>query len=396
MFDRRMLENPASEHISSISQRIYQDLPNAKILESVPKTRSAFVTSTETATAVLTNIAKIGALVSLPVEIILLNSYLRDEGAPLPMADTSISILLSLVCVIFLFITLVLTSTFLSPALTKISNPAKPEALTDSFRLKKKRSTAWQKIWQTVREYYLRFGPYLCFILFIFLTIGWFGNQKLKWMGLIAGTVSLLIYGWICYRTHQHKKLGDVLQSSLHSISSFMILLLIVLAVIQQVNPHMNLWRASSFCVGVPLVIHVLTVRWVINWKTALALYVMIVVFLSIMWPGLGVLGGSSLRYMGIGGNIPVSIRVKTYGRTGAVSGVDEITGCLILMTGSDVLIRPTQRVLDCKLHPQFMGGQSFATVETYSRIERYMRADVVRVSKFLESCGTVDGLPTC
>jgi hypothetical protein len=117
---------------------------------------------------------------------------------------------------------------------------------------------------------------------------------------------------------------------------------------------------------------------------------------LSLVWPGRGFLGGLTLRYIGVGGDIPVSIRVKTYNRTGAVSGVDDVTGCLVLMMGGDVLIRSTPRVLDCRLHPQLMGGQSLATIETYSRVERYARADVVRISKFPESCGTVDGLPSC
>lgn len=93
---------------------------------------------------------------------------------------------------------------------------------------------------------------------------------------------------------------------------------------------------------------------------------------------------------------MPVSIRVKSYGRTGTVSGTEEITGCLVLMTGGDVLIRPTSRILDCQLHPQFMSGQSLISVAAYSRIERYARTDVLRVSKFPDPCGTVDGLPAC
>ena len=155
-----MSEHPASEQISSVAQRIYQDLPSAKILEGDLNARSAFVSSTERGATVLTNIAKIGALASLPVGIVLLISYLHDEGAPLPATDNSIGALLSLVCVTFLFFSLVLTSIFLLPTFAKIAGTLRSEPAADSFHRTKKQLTVWQKLTQSGKEYYLRFGPF--------------------------------------------------------------------------------------------------------------------------------------------------------------------------------------------------------------------------------------------
>ena len=219
-------------------------------------------------------------------------------------------------------------------------------------------------------------------MLFSFLALALSVNHGwLWWIGPTLGLASFAFYCWYYYVTG-YRKFEDVLQSVAHSLSSFIALFSVIIAIIGQWNPNMQVWAAAFLCVAVPLAIHALMVMLVTNWKRALAFYFLTLVVLY-MVPGLGFLGGLTLRYLGIGGAIPVSIRVKAYGRTGTVSGVDEMTGCLVLMTGGDVLIRPTGQILDCKLHPQLMGGQSLRPIATYSRVERYARADVLRVSKF-------------
>ncbi len=335
-------------------------------------------------------------MASLPVGIVLLISYLHDEGAPLPAADNSIGVLLSLVCVIFLFLTLMLTSIFLLPTFPKVFSNSKSETISDPFHGKKNSPTRWQRFRQIGKNYCLRFGPFLSFLLFFFFWVGLIENHGwVRWIGpTISFVASLVCYWWFCYVPGQF---DDVVLSSINSLFSFFALFLVILAIIEQVNPNTNAWFLASIGVGVSLAIHAFMVTVVTDRKGALAFYFVILVWLSIIGPGLGFLGGLTLRYIGVSGGIPVSIRVKAYGRTGTVSGVDEVTGCLVLMTGGDVLIRPTDRILDCKLHPQIMGEQSLRPIATYSRVERYARADVLRVStKFPDSCGTVDGLPIC
>jgi hypothetical protein len=376
-FIGQMLERSASEQISSATQRLYQDLPVAKVLGNGLKPESAFVSSTESLTKVVTNIAKIGALASLPIGIFLLNSYLRDEGAPLPAADSSISVLFSMVCVIFLLMTVILASIFLLPTIPKMSGNFAIQTATSSFDRK--------KFTQIAAEYWMRFGPFLSYTSFFFFEVGLIENHFWRWVGPISCLVTLAVYCRFWY-VHRYGKVDDVLLGSAHSLIAFTFLAVVIIGAIVQVEPHMNTWAVAFICVLIPLAAQVLMVTLVTNWKRALAAYLLILIVLSGIWPGLGFLGGLTLRYVGIGGGIPVSIRVRTYGRTGTVSGVEEISGCLVLMTGGDVLIRPTPRILDCQLRPQFEHGQSLTSIATYSRVERYARVDVVRVSKFADA----------
>ena len=298
-----MLEDFASEQISSAAQRTYQDLPVAKIIGSGLKAQPAIVSSTETVATVLTNIAKIGTLASLPVGIVLLNFYLRDEGAPLPAADASISALLSLVCVIFLFWTLGSALTVLLPILERIFITPKSGTATDSFHRK-----------PTAREYYLLYGPFLSVILFLF-GVGVSDKHGTWSIGLIIiGLASIAVYWRVRYVTG-YRKFGDVVWGILFSLVSFSGQFLFIGAITEQAYPHMNAWGVAFMCVGVPLAVHGLIFTYVTDWKKALRVYVLILVVLS-RWPGLGFLGGLTLRYMGVGGGIPVSIRVKNYGRT--------------------------------------------------------------------------------
>jgi hypothetical protein len=272
--------------------------------------------------------------------------------------------------VIFLFWTLGSALTVLLPTLEKIFITPKSETATGSFHRK-----------PTAREYYLLYGPFLSVILFLF-GVGVSDKHGTWSIGLIIiGLASIAVYWRVRYVTG-YRKFGDVVWGILFSLVSFSGQFLFIGAITEQAYPHMNAWGVAFMCVGVPLAVHGLIFTYVTDWKKALRVYVLILVVLS-RWPGLGFLGGLTLRYMGVGGGIPVSIRVKNYGRTGTVSGVDEMTGCLVLMTGGDVLIRPTDRILDCTLHSQFMIEQSRSSIQTYSRVERYARADVLRVSKF-------------
>ena len=66
----------------------------------------------------------------------------------------------------------------------------------------------------------------------------------------------------------------------------------------------MNVWGEDFICAGVPLAVDAWIFTYVSDWKKALAVYVVILGVLS-LWPGLGFLGGLTLRYMGVGGGIP-------------------------------------------------------------------------------------------
>ena len=94
------------------------------LLSDDSKRKSPFEATTEKFSAVLTSVVKIGALLSLPVGIVPLYFYLSSEGAPFPLADASISILLSLISIAFLILCCILGSMFLLPAFGRMSKPS--------------------------------------------------------------------------------------------------------------------------------------------------------------------------------------------------------------------------------------------------------------------------------
>ncbi len=262
-----MLEDSASEQVCSAERRLYHDLPAATILATSPRDHSTFVSSTETAATVLANIAKIGALTSLPVGIVLVTAYLHSEGAPLPAADSSISVLFSLVCVIFLFITLVLASIFLLPAVAEISSGSKAGSSARVISAQEKKAIGRVRLGQGASEYYLRFGPFLSFVLFFFLRVILVGHPNWSWVGVTIGIASFVGYCRFYFLNRRRQVDYVIVQSNAQSLSSFIALFLLILTGIQSADPRMPIWAVAFLCVVVPAVVHLMVVKLVTSWN---------------------------------------------------------------------------------------------------------------------------------
>ena len=219
---------------------------------------------------------------------------------------------------------------------------------------------------------------------------GWLAPRSVRWIGHF----SVCLVAWI---RASYPKVSDkttmVLQN-LYSLATFPILFILAIQMTDRAEPGMNYWLMALIGVVIPLLLHVGIVTVVTDWKKLLLAYLLSLTVLAFIGPGLPFLGGASLRLLGIGGSIPVMARIKSYGKSGTVSGAEEIQGCLILMTGTDLLIHPTNKRGDCKLHPMFIPHVQKGTASTYSLVDRYPSSDVLRISKFPELCATIDGLP--
>jgi hypothetical protein len=129
------------------------------------------------------------------------------------------------------------------------------------------------------------------------------------------------------------------------------------------------------------------------NISTAVAFIVLLLFGLIVVFPGASFLAGGTLSFLGIGGNIPISLLVKTYepGSTQATANV--VHGCLVLSLGNDVLIRQANLPSECKLR---LSNSALAEEKPYHRLNRFARSEVLKIWEFADDCGTVDGLPTC
>ncbi len=129
------------------------------------------------------------------------------------------------------------------------------------------------------------------------------------------------------------------------------------------------------------------------TWKTLLLIYASLVFGFLFLWPGAPFLGGLVLRMLGMGGEIPVSIIVKATPPGDSQPKAIELSGCLVIAMGGDVLLKPTTDITDCKLHWKF-GFANESEFATYKTVERYSRSDIVKIHGFPSREDTVDGLP--
>jgi hypothetical protein len=126
---------------------------------------------------------------------------------------------------------------------------------------------------------------------------------------------------------------------------------------------------------------------------------ILIVVCAILFWPGGAVLGGATLRYLRVGGDIPVSLLVKTYEPGSAQTTAKVVSGCLVLSFGNEVLLRSIDFPSECKslraVNP-FRPQETQRDPKPYEGIRRFARSDVLTFSEFLDPCGTVDGIDGC
>ena len=89
-------------------------------------------------------------------------------------------------------------------------------------------------------------------------------------------------------------------------------------------------------------------------------------------------LGGVTLRLLGVGGGIPISVTLKDVRPSD--SPVLTVRGCLILETGSQFAIHETQNPADC--HSSAVSANRSAPPRpTFAGVDVYPMTDVVRLS---------------
>ncbi len=147
---------------------------------------------------------------------------------------------------------------------------------------------------------------------------------------------------------------------------------------------------AFFLCLSLLLGLHYLLIA--ADRRTVVVLFCGLSLFLTLLWPGPEYWGGATLKSLGIGGEIPVTLLVKTLeiGKTEEISL--QVPGCLILLTGNQVLIRPTADIATCSLRSKVRTPFAIPEVSPpFKGLESYNRADVLRISEF--SAGSVHGL---
>lgn len=138
---------------------------------------------------------------------------------------------------------------------------------------------------------------------------------------------------------------------------------------------------AHIIIVGI-LIIHIL-----LSWGPSSKIWMIFVGFvgviaLSVVYPGAPFLGSAALRALGFGGGLPVTLTVKRYAVGKTAAETKSVAGCLILQTGSTIILKMEDRDASrCVLPPRLLDGLNFEP--RLEGIVLFQRADVTEIGAF-------------
>ncbi len=161
------------------------------------------------------------------------------------------------------------------------------------------------------------------------------------------------------------------------SASSFSLLwmfcvLLIPLSWLNRQLPHVNdliAWFLVLASFILVIACHAILNAKVSNFPSALALVGFAACVLIWLFPGPAFLGGSTLRFLRLGGGIPIELSLKS-------AASKPVSGCLILSSSAEVLIIPQALGKSCPLIPKYFWKSSDIV---RSGVENIERSDVLR-----------------
>ncbi len=95
--------------------------------------------------------------------------------------------------------------------------------------------------------------------------------------------------------------------------------------------------------------------------------------------------GGLALRVLGIGGGIPISVTIKTM-QPGTQETVAKIkTGCLIIKSGSEIIIRTTDNMAPKSCNPSIFinpSMESAGRIPMFSQVEVFPTSQIIQINK--------------
>jgi hypothetical protein len=163
---------------------------------------------------------------------------------------------------------------------------------------------------------------------------------------------------------------------------SILLVMLPLLALVIRLEQNMGL-RANGLTflllsgvivMGIPVHALISSMFSVVNIKVVLALYFFLFATATSLYPGVSFLGGETLRFLGLGGGLPVEIVLKSSAEN--KTGNAPSTGRLILSTGTQIFVCQEQDAQACSPKPKFFLPYK-ATHHPFVSV--YERSDILR-----------------
>ena len=317
--------------------------------------------------ALLADVAKVSAIVSVPVGIFLVFTYCLSSGAPFPTADLLTSGgLAAVVAVLFVALALSLWSMVWIPAFTGWQNTKYFEAARSCEGSRSKISTG-------VELYGLLLGPWLVIV----LTLLWFliTYPWGKWSFIVV-----LVAGWVAWwawhRTQGDATCSTVFRACLPSVSWLLLPLIFALFLLNKHYIPSSGWSEGFAIVVVfiaALIVHFVSMFY-FNEPRKIAGAFLVFLFAFLFFPS--AIAYPILALLGLGGDLPVSLTIKP---PDSASEAKEVSGCLVLAIGSDVYLRADDKKHPCNPPLPATAAGKLCGTELFG----YPRTEILRMKRF-------------
>jgi hypothetical protein len=319
------------------------------------------------------------------VGTLFLFAYLQQIGAPLPPIDSSFAVLVLTLAIAGAGSLFVLVLFFLYPVVAVWDD----KSLVDTHRtfffsqpLKREHRLEY------LRQYFRYFLPFL----FGFTAFVVSGSLSSSLLSVITFTAFAFLLGvlagvYLCKRQNSSNEavsrlpdkftvvLANFLSFQAACFALFLFTLLLEKRFLMQKG---SAWIAVMTCYLLVVLFHLLLkVAWFNIWDPR---GLVALLAAGIMWLGPGYLGGKALRFLGLGGGLPIDVTLKS-------DALHQVHGCLVLSAGNQVIVMSEDADRSCssasprswwtespKQHKKDSHNRSDAIVN-------YERSDVLRTT---------------
>ena len=323
----------------------------------------------------------LGVPVSLVIGSFFLLAYLHSNGAPFPVFSGSVTSLLVLIPLVFMVIFVPFCFIFGSPDLSRIFLVEELEAAAPELN-----TAPWHRRYFNYYVGFLIYSATYAVIPFVNLDSG-----RREWVWIAAFFFIPFLCSWVL-RPRPRSKLSPILLSvpALMSNLWFVLSMGFTLTVLAHCFPRP--WRIPDWLVVIAVSIALIGIHYYFVKPRRITghflLPAVILAFILFYYPGPAYTCGFILQYLGVGGDIPVTLVLKeessakeafaSADSTVDSEGISRLSGCLILQFGEVIILRPS--VNNCRLRVR---TSSELPPKPLSQVVRISSADVLEVRPY-------------
>lgn len=357
----------------------------------------------------LLNLAKLSALVGSAMGLFMMLSYLRSVSAPFPSMDAVSSVTLLIIFATYAFFGFYVQFILFAPAvLCYVSPSTRWLARTRSVRIQGKLLRPINKLGS---DFVIHHSssiaaitvPWLVLLvliyfkpsvraewLFLFLPVSAFGGALLsrlwfKWYGVHA----VRFQKRLNYRKRSKFISRVFFESLMRGLMAGIWSTLVILMLYYIFRPERYASGSPDWVIILFIIVFdgVLCVLYVFSTAISRQMHLFPVLLLMCLFLGTiyapSHVGAFSLRFLGLGGGIPISVTFRSMQSQGVQSSLSPVEGCLIFNSGNSVIIQEmVGPSLDKCIVPFTVSSRDYKIPSMFESVKLYPGAEVRVISK--------------